>query len=86
MDMHNSRKVKKDKLTVMIITADYKVTGDVHVFPNGRLTDYINNGGDTFIALTAAEIIPCAQNSDTIKIDYVALNKSDIIMIYPLNN
>jgi hypothetical protein len=86
MDIHNPRKITKDKLMVVILTADYKIEGEVHIQPASRLTDYVNSKSDeNFIAITNAEVIPLCQESGTIKVEYLALNKKDIIMIYPLN-
>ncbi len=87
MDLNNPHKVKREKLIVVIITEDYKVEGEVHIQPAGRLTDYVNSQtSENFIAVTNAVITSLSQISDPLKVDYLALNKKDIIMIYPLSS
>jgi hypothetical protein len=86
MDLNNPRRVKKEKLIVVILTTDYKIEGEVHIQPASRLTDYVNSKNDEmFIAITNAEVTPIHQESNATKVDYLALNKKDVIMIYPLH-
>ncbi|MCZ6870718.1 MAG: hypothetical protein V3T15_03670 [Pseudomonadales bacterium] len=41
--------------TVIILTADYRIRGDIDVAPDERVTDYIT-AAKTFLAVTNAEV------------------------------
>ena len=41
--------------TVIILTADYRIRGDIDVAPDERITDYVT-AAKTFLALTDAEV------------------------------
>ncbi len=87
MDIRNDRKVKKDKLTVVILTRDHRVHGEVHIQPGTRLTDFVNSKPDNgFIAVTNAEVVPLSKTEDVFRTDYLAINKSYITMVYPLSS
>ena len=40
---------------VTILTGAYRIKGYIHLFPNSRVTDYMNESKD-FIAVTSAEV------------------------------
>jgi hypothetical protein len=85
MEIDNPHKIKKDRLRVVILTQGYRVEGDVHILPDGRLTDFINSKtSEDFIAVTDAEVFPASQHDDVLRVDYIAINKSYITMVYPL--
>jgi hypothetical protein len=87
MAVENDRKVKKHVLFVVILTQDYRIMGEIHVLPGSRLTDYVNSQPDeNFVAMTNAEIVSLVDNIPISKVDYLALNKSYINMIYPLES
>jgi hypothetical protein len=87
MDPHNPHKVNKERLMVVLVTQDYRVEGEVHLQPASRLTDFVNNKTEEhFIAVTNAEVISLSRQEAVSKVEYLALNKSDIIMVYPLES
>jgi len=87
MDVTNSRKLKKDQLSVVILTRDHIIQGEVHVLPGTRLTDFVNSKPDNdFIAVTNAEVFPISQSKDILKTKFLAINKSYITMIYPVSS
>ena len=45
----------KGKTRVMILTGEYRITGEINLLPGARLTDYIVEA-KSFIALTDAEV------------------------------
>jgi hypothetical protein len=87
MDIASNRKIKKDKLVVAILTQDYRIEGEVHVLPDSRLTDFVNSKtNEDFIAVTHAEIISLSKNMSVSKVEYLAINKSYITLVYPLDS
>lgn len=45
----------EDRTKVTILTGMYRIKGYIHLFPNSRVTDYMNESKD-FIAVTSAEV------------------------------
>jgi hypothetical protein len=43
------------KTKVTILTGSYRIKGYIHLFPDSRVTDYMNESKD-FIAVTGAEV------------------------------
>lgn len=41
--------------TVIILTADYRIRGDINVAPDERITDYVTSA-KSFLAVTDAEV------------------------------
>jgi len=71
---------------VAILTKDYRIEGEIHLLPDSRLTDFVNSKTDEdFIAMTNAEIIPLGKDMTVSKVAYLAINKSSITMVYPLD-
>jgi hypothetical protein len=87
MDGLNVRKIKKNRQFVVILTRDYRIEGEIHILPGSRLTDFVNSKTqEDFVAMTNAEIISLSQNVSVSKVEYLALNKSYIKIIYPLES
>ena len=79
------RKVKKDRLQVTIFTHHHKVVGDVHILPANRLTDFMNEIDQRFLAVTKAEVCDLAGKEEVIKLDFLTINKNHITMVFPLS-
>ncbi|MCL5772938.1 MAG: hypothetical protein M1536_00965 [Firmicutes bacterium] len=71
----------KEKLPVIILTTTYRLEGEMHVVPGGRLLDEINKERD-FIPITNATVYDATgEVVDTL--DFIAVNKTLILMMAP---
>ena len=71
----------KEKLPVIILTTTYRLEGEMHVVPGGRLLDEINKERD-FIPITNATVYDVTgEVVDTL--DFIAVNKTLILMMAP---
>ena len=69
---------------VTVITQHHKVVGEVHVLPANRLTDFMNQTDQNFIAVTNAEVYDLLTKETIGKLDFLSINKNYIAMIFPL--
>lgn len=78
-------KISRDKIGVVIFTLQYRIEGEIHVPPGGRITDFVNIPQTNFIAVTSARIYRATQKGEEplYKKDFLALNKEYIIIISP---
>ena len=51
----NTMSLKEDRTKVVILTNSYRISGEIALFRNERLTDYMVNA-KSFLAVTMAEI------------------------------
>lgn len=72
--------VRKMPLRVAIQTAEGLITGEIHIHPDRRTLDELNQA-DEFIAVTKAVV---ESNGDSFETDFLALNKSQIVWVHPL--
>jgi hypothetical protein len=87
MDGLNVRKIKKNRHFVVILTRDYRIEGEIHILPGSRITDFVNSKtSEDFVAVTNAEIISLPKDMSISKVEYLAVNKSYIKIIYPLES
>lgn len=71
----------KEIIPVVFFTSTYRLEGEMHVVADGRLLDEINKERD-FIPLTNATIYD-ATGSPLETLDFIAINKSQILMAAP---
>ena len=87
MDISNSRKIKKDRLLVTIYTQHFRVVGELHIQPESRLTDFINSETDqSFVAVTNAEIFNILDGQPVCTMDFLAINRNHITIVFPLTS
>lgn len=72
----------KNKVPVIILTTSYRLEGEMHVVPGGRLLDEINRERD-FIPLTNATLFDPASGQPVDTLEFIAINKQLILMIAP---
>jgi len=60
------------------------IEGNVHMVAGGRLTDLLNSSGRTFIALTDAVVRDAATGDEMARPPYLAINRANIEVIYPV--
>ncbi len=72
----------KETVTVMVLMAGYRLEGDVHVSPGGRLTDEVNRETN-FIPMTRVNVYTLA-GQKVVSLDFLTLNKSNILFMAPV--
>ncbi len=77
-----SLRAVKETIRVVLLTNTHRLEGDVHVVPGGRLLDEINKERD-FLPLTKADIYDLNSSTLIDSLQFIAINKSQIVMIAP---
>jgi Family of unknown function (DUF6812) len=72
----------KERIRVVILTATYRIEGEVHISPGGRVLDEVNKD-KPFLPLTKAAVYSITGNKPLTLRDFLAVNKSSIVMISP---
>ncbi|MDI6892042.1 MAG: hypothetical protein QMD08_03480 [Actinomycetota bacterium] len=75
---------QKTKMRVVICTSLYRVEGDMYLVPGSRLTDIVNVKTKDFFPITDAKILSPIEDEVLYTLDFVAVNREEIIMIFPL--
>ena len=75
----------KETIRVILLTATYRLEGDIHVVPGGRLLDEINKERE-FIPVTRATIYDLNGDSPLDTLDFIAVNKSLVVMVAPASH
>jgi acetyl esterase/lipase len=76
-------RVRTASVEVDIVTVHGIVHGFVHVKPDQRIKDELNNQGETFLAVTGATLRGHLDASPR-QVEFVAVNKSHIITVVPV--
>jgi len=72
----------KEKIPVILPTTTYRLEGEMHVVPGGRLLDEINKERD-FIPITNATVYDISGETPLDTLDFIAVNKSLVVMVAP---
>lgn len=72
----------KESIRVILLTSTYRVEGQIHVVPGGRLLDELNKERE-FIPITRAAIYALDGDAPLDTLDFVAVNKAQVVMIAP---
>ncbi len=72
----------KESVRVILLTGTYRVEGYIHVVPGGRLLDEVNKERE-FIPVTKASIYALDGDAPLDTLDFVAVNKAQVVMIAP---
>lgn len=72
----------KEKVPVILLTTTYRLEGEMHVVPGGRLLDEINKERD-FIPITNATVYDVSGEQPLDTLDFIAVNKSLVVMVAP---
>ncbi len=75
----------KEKIPVILLTTTYRLEGELHVVPGGRLLDEINKERD-FIPITNATVYDVSGETPLDTLDFIAVNKSLVVMVAPTVN
>ena len=74
-----TEKVTKDRVRVTIQTCAGRLTGHLHVPPDQRMKDDLNNSTG-FLAVTQGSLLD-EQDQETTSFDFLAINKEQIIWV-----
>jgi len=74
-------KVTKDKVEVVIHTVTHRIQGKVHIRPDRRLRDALNDAS-RFIAVTDGRILQGTESPLTF--DFISVNRDHIVWVKPL--
>lgn len=77
-------KVVKEKIPVVILTNNYRVEGEMHLVPGGRLIDEINKKDRNFLPVTNVTIYDVKGDSPLDTLDFLAINKELVVFVTPL--
>ncbi|MCD4784553.1 MAG: hypothetical protein K8T10_12090 [Candidatus Eremiobacteraeota bacterium] len=72
----------KEKIPVILLTTTYRLEGEMHVVPGGRLLDEINKERD-FLPITNATVYDISGETPLDTLDFIAVNKSLVVMVAP---
>lgn len=72
----------KEKIPVILLTTTYRLEGEMHVVPGGRLLDEINKERD-FIPVTNATVYDITGETPLDTLDFIAVNKGLVVMVAP---
>ena len=72
---------RNDMTTVIILTSNYKIKGDIGLIPGSRLTDYMSESRD-FIAVVDAEVSDLAGNQ-LVDNGFINVHRHNIEVIMP---
>ena len=67
--------------TVVILTADYRIRGDIDVAPDERITDYIT-AAKSFLAVTNAEV-RTLEGRIMFTSSFINVNRDHIVVVAP---
>ncbi len=67
---------------MVLLTTSYRLEGEMHVVPGGRLLDEINKERD-FIPLTNATVYDISGETPLDTLDFIAVNKNLVVMVAP---
>ena len=80
--LSSSRFIDKQPLRVEIVTAEWRIEGDIHVMINHRPSDVLNDE-TRFVPLTDAVLHPRAGGDPETR-PFIALNKDTILILREL--
>jgi len=78
--------LKNEQLRVTIFTPQHKITGQLHLYENSRLSDILNTESlaKDFLPITNAEVTNL-KTSTTVKAAFISVNKHHIELVLEEN-
>lgn len=73
---------RNEQLRVTIYTPQHKITGQIHLYENSRLSDILNTESlaKDFLPITAAEVTDL-KTGTTVKAGFISVNKHHIELV-----
>jgi len=78
--MYKAR-IKKEKIPVKIQTLQNRIEGNVHLLPDTRISDMLNQEGYHFLPITDAKIYSLKSGGLVDEAEFVAINKHHVVLI-----
>ena len=72
--------IRKEKASVVVWTAQFRMEGMVHFVPKARVSDLLNRQDITFIPMTEVTVYDLS-GMEVLKTDFLAVNKQQIMML-----
>jgi uncharacterized protein DUF6812 len=79
-----TERVRKTRVEVRIVTVQGDVHGYMHVVPDQRVRDLLNDGSEQFIAVTDVSM-DIRGTLERVTCDFIALNKRHIVSVAPMD-
>ncbi len=76
-------RIEKTSLKTIIFTTGFKITGEIYILPQERLTDFLASSSCNFLPVTNAEIRNIGDDKIIARTKFLNLNKNDVAIIYP---
>ncbi|MBU0680551.1 MAG: hypothetical protein KKD73_03925 [Proteobacteria bacterium] len=78
--------VEKEKFRAVIFTESLKVEGTIHLLPQERMTDYMEETEKTFIPVTYAIVSSIITGEVLHTTEFLSLNKNEVTVICPIES
>jgi hypothetical protein len=78
--MYKAR-IKKERILVKIQTLQNRIEGNVHLLPDTRISDMLNQEGHPFLPITDAKIYSLKSGGLVDEAEFVAINKHHVVLI-----
>ncbi len=79
-------KADRDLVKVAIVTDHYKLIGNIHVVPGGRVTDFLaSRVSGNFIPVTDVKVYSEKDEKLMLETKFLTVNARYIIMLYPIS-
>ena len=72
------------KTSVIILTKDFRIEGEIDLVPGARLTDFMNQTTQFMVVTTA--VVTDRNNNEVIRSDFINVLVSNIEIILPADN
>ena len=76
--------MKKEKIPLFVMTQRYRIEGEFHLLPGGKLLEQFHREKD-FIPLTQVKVFDLEKNHHVDTVEFLAINKQSIIFWAPLS-
>ena len=78
-------RVSKESIGVAVRTTEHLIVGQVHVRPDQRLKDELNNSMDRFVAITEARVYDSNGIRLLFESDFLIVASEHVIFVSPLD-
>lgn len=79
-----TQRVSKDTVVTVVRTTDYFIIGDVHVRPDRRLKDELDNTQSRFLPITEATVYDTSGTQLLYRTSFMLLAYQQIVMVAPI--
>ena len=72
----------QEKVKIVAFIPNHRIEGTIHMYKEGRLSDFLNSTSKGFIPLNDATIYSQQDNKIIAKPKFMGLNRNSIVMLY----